>query len=240
MGYSLLNGGKRFRPVLCLNIAESFGVSPQKILPWAAAIEMIHTYSLIHDDLPCMDDDDVRRGQPTNHKKFSEATALLAGDALQAEAFYIVSTQYSDFPAVALQLVRLLAQAAGAFGMVGGQVMDLAAGENNSLQSIQSIHKLKTGALIRLCSEGTAWICGLPLNKVEICRDFGAALGLAFQWQDDLLDAVGGKTEMGLSMDQIKSELNKCSQLAIDSLKKLDIHSGPLVELVTFNQNRAQ
>ena len=239
MSYSLLNGGKRFRPELCLTLAETFGVSPQKILPWASAVEMVHTYSLIHDDLPCMDDDDERRGQPTNHKKFGEATALLAGDALLTEAFYTVATAYQDHPQVGLKLTQILAESAGAFGMVGGQVMDLAVKDRKiSLAEMNSIHALKTGALIRVCTEGTAVVCGLPEDKVQLCKKFGENLGLCFQLKDDLLDASSGKTEMGMQTQEIESHLAQVSEMAKENLNQLEITSGPLFEMVTYNRQR--
>jgi geranylgeranyl diphosphate synthase type II len=239
MSYSLHNGGKRFRPQLCLTLAETFGVSPQKILPWAAAVEMVHTYSLIHDDLPCMDDDDERRGQPTNHKKFGEATALLAGDALLTEAFYTISISYQDHPKVGLKLTQILAEAAGAFGMVGGQILDLATKNKKiGFTEMSTIHALKTGALIRSCTEGTAVVCGLPEDKVQLCKAFGENLGLSFQLKDDLLDASMGTTEMGMQTQEIEAYLAKISGLAIENLEQLEIVNGPLVEMVTYNQQR--
>ncbi len=169
MSYSLSKGGKRFRPVLALMIAESFAVHPQRILPWAQAVEMIHTYSLIHDDLPCMDNDDMRRGEPTNHKVYGETTALLAGDALLTEAFAVLATAFRQEGELGLKLVGLLAEAAGLLGMVGGQAIDL---ENQKLMpgldELKKMQEMKTGALIRVSAEGAALVCGLPGEKVNI------------------------------------------------------------------------
>ena len=190
IAYSYSRGGKRFRPVLSLLIAETFAVHPQRVLPWAMAVEMIHTYSLIHDDLPCMDNDDFRRGEPTNHKKFGETTALLAGDALLTEAFALIAQSYKEDPAIGLRLVALLSQAAGLFGMVGGQAIDLEFQKlKPSFADLEQMHLMKTGALIRVSAEGAALICGLPSEKIQLCRQFGERLGLAFQIQDDLIDA---------------------------------------------------
>ncbi len=242
--YSLLQGGKRFRPVLCLLIAESFGVSPQRILPWAMAVEMIHTYSLIHDDLPCMDNDDLRRGQPTNHKVYGETTALLAGDGLLTEAFSVVADGFSQESQIGLRLIQILSEAAGIRGMVGGQALDIEAKkEKLGIQELNLMHSLKTGALIRACAEGTAVACGLPIEKVQICREFGAQLGLAFQVKDDLLDSSEGKLESGsfpevLGLEKTQNYLQEITHQAGDKLKKLEIFDGLLHDLIFFNQNR--
>ena len=150
--YSLVRGGKRFRPVLSLLLAEEFGVSPKRILPFASAVEMIHTYSLIHDDLPCMDNDDFRRGKPTNHKVFGESLALLAGDALLTEAFTVLAKHYGAADNLP-QLIRELTQISGLQGMIGGQFLDMEA-QGFDLQSITQMHNLKTGALISGCFSG--------------------------------------------------------------------------------------
>ena len=244
MGYSLLEGGKRFRPVLSLLIAESFGVGPQRILPWATAVEMIHTYSLIHDDLPCMDNDDVRRGRPTNHKIHGEATALLAGDALLTEAFQVVAEGFIQEPQIGLRLVRVLSEAAGLQGMVGGQAIDLEAQKQKlGIQDLNLLHALKTGALIRVCAEGTAIVCGLPAEKIRLCRDFGAQVGLAFQLKDDLLDSMDGEIELGsfpgvLGLKETEAYLQVITNQALESLTQLQIYGGLLRELILFNQNR--
>lgn len=243
ISYSYSRGGKRFRPVLSLLIAESFAVHPQKVLPWALAVEMIHTYSLIHDDLPCMDNDDFRRGEPTNHKVYGETTALLAGDALQAEAFHLLAKSYSDDPALGLKLVHLLSQASGFSGMVGGQAIDLEFQQHRpQLEELTKMHEMKTGALIRVSAEGAALICGLPEDKVKAVKEFGEHLGLAFQIKDDLLDAQE-KDEPGsfpsvIGKAETQALLASISKRAIDCLQMLGIPQGPLVELIEYNSNR--
>ena len=241
--YSLLRGGKRFRPVLCLLTAEAFAVHPKRVLPLACAIEMIHTYSLIHDDLPCMDNDDIRRGELTNHKVFGETTALLAGDGLLTEAFACLSRGYDREAELGLKLVALLSTAAGLVGMVGGQAIDLKAQkEKVSLQELNLMHAMKTGALIRVCVEGSALACGLPQEKIELCRKFGEHLGLAFQIKDDLLDSEE-EIELGsfpgiLGLEETKIYLDDVSQRAIELLKQLGAERSLLKDLVEYNLSR--
>jgi geranylgeranyl diphosphate synthase type II len=243
MTYSFSKGGKRFRPVVSMMIAESFAVHPQRVLPWALSVEMIHTYSLIHDDLPCMDNDDVRRGEPTNHKVFGETTALLAGDALLTESFGHLAKSYKKEPELGLRLVGLLSEAAGLFGMVGGQAADLAfQKEKASFNDLKVMQEMKTGALIRVSAEGAAWICGLVPEKVRACRQFGEALGLAFQLKDDLLDAIE-KDELGsfpavIGPEKTDSFLQETTEKAFQSLRTMGISEGPLKELVQFNLDR--
>jgi geranylgeranyl diphosphate synthase type II len=245
IAYSYSRGGKRFRPVLSLLIAETFAVHPQRVLPWAMAVEMIHTYSLIHDDLPCMDNDDFRRGEPTNHKKFGETTALLAGDALLTEAFSLIANSYKEDASVGLKLVALLSQASGLFGMVGGQAIDLEFQKQKpNFSDLEQMHLMKTGALIRVSAEGAALICGLPAEKIQQCREFGEQLGLAFQIQDDLLDAKE-KQEPGsfpevLGLEKTRTYLEDLSQKCLKNLAQLGAGEGPLQELVLYNQNRNQ
>ena len=190
MRYAVTNGGKRIRPLLTLAVAETFGQKRQTVMMNAGAVELIHTYSLIHDDLPAMDNDDVRRGQPTTHVKYSEDLAILAGDALQPLAFEwltvgnVISTQ------IKVQLVQKLAQAAGPQGMVAGQVLDMAATNavEIDLVDVIKIHNLKTGALIAYSAEAGGILADVDVSVVEILRRFGLAYGLAFQIQDDLND----------------------------------------------------
>lgn len=235
--YSLSQGGKRFRPVISLLIGEAFGVPPQKILPWALAIEMIHTYSLIHDDLPCMDNDDFRRGEPTNHKVFGEDIALLAGDVLQTEAFALIAEKFQAEPATALQLVKVLAEAIGAQGMVSGQAIDMGFKDQQMQESeLLLMHALKTGALIRAAVEGAAVVCGIPGDKRQLCRSYGEDLGLAFQLKDDLLDSEEGKVQ-NLNFPQ---KLEQVSKMAKMNLQNLGISQGPLVEMIDYNLQRTQ
>ncbi len=189
MRYSLLAGGKRVRPILCLEFARLCGLDPEDALPAACALELLHTYSLIHDDLPCMDDDDERRGRPANHKRFGETTAVLAGDCLQAEAFAAIC----DAPigeAERARCCRILAAAAGAGGICGGQFLDLA-DEPATAESLTAIDRRKTAALMAAaCAMGAA-AAGAEQKTVDKAWEFGQVLGMAFQCRDDLLDGDG-------------------------------------------------
>ncbi len=199
MRYSLFSGGKRLRPFLVLAASELFGVGKAQALRTAAAIECVHCYSLMHDDLPAMDDDDIRRGKPTAHIKFDEATAVLAGDALQALAFQILSESdtHAD-PSVRVELVSLLAKASGHSGMVGGQMIDLTADGHNLCEAeVYRLQQLKTGALISFSVEAGA-ILGRASPKVRQSLQYYAHdLGLAFQIADDLLDVLGDADVVG-------------------------------------------
>lgn len=201
MNYSLLAAGKRLRPVLCLATASTFGVSEQQALPAAAALEILHCYSLIHDDLPSMDDDDLRRGKPTNHKVFGEATALLAGDALLTYAFEQLAKPLAIDPARQLRMLQVLAHAAGAYGMVGGQMADIES-ENKlgSLEDLQFIHIGKTAMLISASVEIGGLFAQLTELQMAGLRQFGRLIGLAFQIKDDLLDVLGDTAELGKSV----------------------------------------
>ncbi|MEM5787498.1 MAG: polyprenyl synthetase family protein [Syntrophobacteraceae bacterium] len=198
--YSLFAGGKRLRPILCLAAADVAGGSLDPIIPAACALEMIHTYSLIHDDLPAMDNDDFRRGVPTNHKVFGEATAVLAGDALLTEAFEFLAScaDYGIEPGRVLQVIRIAVKASGYRGMIGGQVIDLEC-ENRKvdLATVEYMHIHKTGALLSSSLEIGAILGGGDEALVKSMRDFGHHLGLAFQITDDLLDVEGDATLMG-------------------------------------------
>lgn len=197
MRYSLLAGGKRIRPVLSLQFCEMVGGDAKKALPIAAAIEMVHTYSLIHDDLPAMDDDDLRRGRKTCHKQFDEATAILAGDALQSAAFRLILS--ANLPEeIRVRAGLILARQAGENGMVAGQILDLA-GEKRALTEaeLKQVHKLKTSALIvAACTMGVVAGGGTEL-QVQAAEKFANALGLAFQIRDDMLDCMGDEATLG-------------------------------------------
>ena len=193
MRYSLLAGGKRIRPVLALAAGEACGAPARRVLPFACALEMIHTYSLVHDDLPAMDDDDLRRGQPTSHKVWGEGLAILVGDALLTEAFRVMAGAPGVPPARALGAVAEVAAAAGEAGMVGGQALDLAAeGSRPSLRRVQDIHRRKTGALLRSAVRVGALVAGADARTLRRLTAYGEHLGLAFQIADDILDAAGG------------------------------------------------
>ena len=197
MCYSLLAGGKRIRPILTLEFCRVCGGDMEKALPFAAAIEMVHTYSLIHDDLPCMDNDDYRRGRLTNHKVFGEANAVLAGDALLTAAFG--SLAKAELPADRIcKAVALLSKRAGECGMVGGQVLDLA-GEQLVLteEEIYNVHRLKTGALISAAAEMGCILAGGSEEQRAAVRRYAQKLGLAFQIQDDMLDVTGDEATLG-------------------------------------------
>lgn len=234
MGYSLFAGGKRLRPVLCYEFCRLCGGDWEKAAPFASAVEMIHTYSLIHDDLPTMDNDDFRRGRPTNHKVYGEAMAILAGDALLTDAFAVASTAKVDANAK-VEAIAVLSECAGSLGMVGGQVLDiLSESRELSEQEVLDIQSRKTGALIRAaCAMGA-----LAGNCTELQFDgacqFAAGLGLAFQIRDDMLDVIGTQEEMGkgVGTDETKNTfvrlygLEKCEELvqkytnyALDALK---------------------
>lgn len=198
MNYSLMAGGKRVRPVLCLTTAAMCGVPAATVLPFACAIEMIHTYSLIHDDLPAMDDDDLRRGKPSNHKAFDEATAILAGDALLTDAFGFMCSVSLPAEQV-LAAVGTVAHAAGGSGMVGGQMLDMlytGAGAVE-LAHLQHMHSLKTGALLRASCVSGALLAGASVAQVQAISTYGAALGVAFQIADDILDITSDTATLG-------------------------------------------
>lgn len=199
MRYSMLAGGKRFRPALVILTSRMLGADDQAAMPAACAIEMVHTYSLIHDDLPAMDNDDLRRGRPTMHKVFGEAMAILAGDALLTEAFAVLSAgQEGAGPEQQLRLVRELATAAGAHGMASGQVADLDAEHNaESTVEVETIHRLKTSRMIEAAVAMGAIVGGASKTEQNKLRTYGRHVGLAFQIADDILDARGTTEEIG-------------------------------------------
>ena len=196
--YSLLSGGKRLRPLLCCAASEACGGTARSALPAACAVEMIHAYSLIHDDLPCMDDDDLRRGKPTSHKMFGEGIAVLAGDALLTEAFAVLATAKPRARYHGSDLVTELARAAGSRGLIAGQVADLEAeGRQPSEPALYFIHAAKTGMLLRASLKLGAMCAGGTKAQVAALDRFGFALGLAFQIQDDILDATQSAQKLG-------------------------------------------
>ncbi|NWF37421.1 polyprenyl synthetase family protein [Mariprofundus sp. KV] len=222
MGYSLLAGGKRVRPGL---VVECFlacgGTDIAATMPAAMAIECIHTYSLIHDDLPCMDDDDLRRGNPTCHKKFDEATAVLAADALQALAFELLAT--SDAPAdLRCELIRTLAIASGCQGMVGGQMLDIqseSSGSDIDILAVERIHLHKTGALLRWCCEAGALLAEASAEQFEACSRYGKAVGLLFQIADDILDVTASSDKLGKSAGKDEAQ-NKATYVSLMGLTR--------------------
>jgi geranylgeranyl diphosphate synthase type II len=198
MRYSLLAGGKRIRPVLALATAMAIGREPASVLPLAAALELIHTYSLIHDDLPAMDDDDLRRGRPTCHKEFGEDVAILAGDGLYAEAFGLLLSAQEDEPANVLAAARRLATATGVDGMVGGQYIDVTAAAAPDSSGLRRLHELKTGQLISASVECVLLLDGThKRDTIEKFRAFASELGVLFQIVDDILDVTGSEDALG-------------------------------------------
>ena len=195
MRYSLLAGGKRIRPVLCLATGRALGIEPAELLPIASSLELIHTYSLIHDDLPAMDDDDLRRGRPTSHVAHGEDVAILAGDALFAEAIRLACEQRGDSDNV-LAAVREVAAATGVDGMVGGQYLDVI-GSGDDSDSLRLLHSLKTGRLIAASVIAPLALAGRPAEEEAPYRRFATELGLLFQIVDDILDVTGSDAELG-------------------------------------------
>jgi geranylgeranyl diphosphate synthase type II len=238
--YSVLGEGKRFRPILCLSVAEIYGKDSSCVLPLALAVEMIHTYSLIHDDLPCMDDDDTRRGKPTNHKVYGESTALLAGDALLTEAFRVLS-ENSKNSQNTLKVIRLLTECAGTLGMIGGQYVDLTTQKNKvSLEELAQMQINKTGALMRASIVGSAILCDANSADIEQLEEFSIYLGLNFQITDDILDRE--KNELGsfvglLGLEKSKKLLADLTQKSLDTLDSIE-NSNFLKELSLYNSKR--
>lgn len=198
MLYSFKAGGKRIRPLLLIASYKGYQEDSEKVLSSAVALEMIHTYSLIHDDLPAMDDDDLRRGLPTNHKAFDESTAILAGDALLTYGFEIIVNDPTLSADEKVEVVKILSQSSGAQGMVAGQVLDMAA-ENKpvDLGAMEEIHDLKTGQLITFAITIGAFLGGAPSDEIEELKQFAYYLGLIFQVQDDILDVIGDAEKIG-------------------------------------------
>lgn len=247
MHYSLFAGGKRLRPILCLAAAEAVGGGPEEVLPLACALEMIHTYSLIHDDLPSMDDDDLRRGQPTCHKQFDEATAILAGDGLLTEAFYTLAAAAPRFQgreAMLLEVQELLSEAAGYRGMVGGQMLDLMAeGRRITLKELEIVHRLKTGALLIAATRAGALAGGGSRPQVAALTAYGERFGLAFQITDDLLDVEGEAAEMGKApgMDEKRQKATYPALLGLETSRQWAGHlvQEALAELEPFKERAA-
>ncbi len=228
MRYSSLGGGKRLRPILVYTTGSALGAPLERLDAPAAAVELIHVYSLVHDDLPAMDDDDLRRGRPTCHRAFDEATAILTGDALQALSFHVLAGEPTGDVAEAparLDMIRLLAAGIGTLGMAGGQAIDLeSVGRRLDLPTLEAMHRRKTGALIEtsvLLGAVAAGVRGGPLY--EALREFGAAVGLAFQIQDDILDVAGTTEQLGKSAgaDAARAKPTYPSIVGIDEARRL-------------------
>jgi geranylgeranyl diphosphate synthase type II len=255
MHYSLFAGGKRIRPILHLATVEACKGDYHACMPFACAIELIHTYSLIHDDLPSMDDDELRRGRPTNHIVFGEAVALLAGDALLTEAFRLVSNGRSREaldPTALLMAIHELSSAAGSQGMIGGQTIDIESeGKEVEAETLQYIHVHKTGALIRASTRTGALLCDRPPEHVERFTRYGELLGLAFQVRDDLLNVEGDPERLGKSVgtdaargkitypglfgiDASRKRLNQLVHEALEAIEPFDEQADPLREISQY------
>jgi geranylgeranyl diphosphate synthase, type II len=258
MRYSMLAGGKRVRPTLCMEVAWVCGAEPAHVLPSAAAIELIHTYSLIHDDLPAMDDDDFRRGRPTAHKKFGEAMAILAGDAFFGEALTLITVRQEGSCEQILEVVRELADSTGVNGMVGGQVMDMdqtGVGEEVDLETLYMIHKYKTGALIKSSARIGAILAGAGEDEQAAVSEYASELGLCFQIVDDVLNATSTRDALGKSagsdaeqgkatfvgaygLDGARSEADRVLERALAALGRLDGDTSGLRDLAFFVRHR--
>jgi geranylgeranyl diphosphate synthase type II len=226
MRYSIFAGGKRIRPILMIAACEAVGGDPARVMPAACAMEMIHTYSLIHDDLPAMDDDDFRRGRPTNHKVFGEATAILAGDALLTEAFILLSNPEASREIdaeIIRRVVHIIARCAGSLGMVGGQVVDMESeGKKIDFPTLEYIHTHKTGALILASVQAGALIGGADEGVFAALTRYGEAAGLAFQVADDILDVVGDQAQLGkdVGSDQARGKATYVALLGLEEARR--------------------
>ena len=247
MRYSVLSGGKRIRPILCLASCDAVGGGWRKALGPACSIELVHTYSLIHDDLPCMDDDDFRRGKPTCHRKFGEAVAVLAGDALLAHAFSLISGSRSLSDEIARKAAAELSKASGPSYLIAGQAADLAAEEKplKSVKELEGIHMRKTAALIAASVKIGALCGGASKEDLRAIERYGWSVGLAFQVVDDLLDATGSKKKLGkavrkdaalgkatypalLGIEKSKQIAFSLMERAVNALKRFDRKADPL------------
>lgn len=260
MRYSIFAGGKRIRPVLMIAACEAVGGDVDRVLPAACAMEMIHTYSLIHDDLPAMDDDDFRRGRPTNHKVFGEAAAILAGDALLTEAFILLSNPEANAgipPEVSRRVIHTMARCAGSLGMVGGQVVDMESeGKSIDFPTLEYIHTHKTGALILAAIESGALIGGADEKALASLTRYGEAAGLAFQVADDILDVVGDQEVIGkdvgsdeargkatyvalLGLEEARQRAAELRDMAVAALEPLGEAAEPLRRIARFIVDRS-
>ena len=261
MRYSMLGGGKRVRPTLCMEAARVFGADPARVLPAAAAVELIHTYSLIHDDLPAMDDDDYRRGRLTTHRRYGEALAILSGDAFFGEAMMLITAEQEGGPEERLAAVHALAAATGVDGMVGGQVIDMentGSGPGADPETLSLIHRFKTGALIRASARIGAVLAGAEDGPLEAVCEYADELGLCFQIVDDLLNATATPEELGKSagsdaekakatfvgvygLEGARREADAALARALGALEKAfpdDGETGGLRDLALFVRNR--
>ena len=255
MNYSLLSGGKRLRPVLLLGAYELFKDNINEAMPFACAMEMIHTYSLIHDDLPAMDNDDYRRGKLSNHKKFGEANAILAGDALLNKAFEIgLKAASGDNSENSLKALQIIAESSGTEGMIGGQVTDMG-GKIISIEDLKYMYSLKTGAIIKSSVKAGALLAGASQEETKALEIYSEKIGIAFQIEDDILDVVSTQEKLGKaigsdaannkityltfkSIDEAKDDVETFTQEAIESLSIFGDSAKYLIELAKYLTNR--
>jgi geranylgeranyl diphosphate synthase type II len=259
MRYSLFAGGKRIRPILCLAAADAVGGRPETVMPAACALEMIHTYSLIHDDLPAMDNDDFRRGRPSNHKVFGDAMAILAGDALLTEAFHLMASReriaHVD-PAALLTVIRDVAEAAGYGGMVGGQAVDiLSEGRQGDADTLDYIHTHKTAALIIASVKAGAVLSGAEMEALEALAAYGRHIGLAFQIADDILNVEGDQALLGkrtgsdasrgkltypglMGLVEARRRARELTESALGDLAGFDDRAQPLRQIAEYIMER--
>jgi geranylgeranyl pyrophosphate synthase len=243
MAYTVKSGGKRFRPALSLLTAKTLGAPEAKVYGVAAAVEWVHSYSLIHDDLPCMDDDDERRGQPTNHKVYGEGMALLAGDALLTDSFSLLANFYADEPEKAVMIIQEFAYCCGHNGMVGGQSVDIDPSDKEKADWITYIHEKKTGALIQASVVCAALACGAGEDQIVALKAFSGQLGVAFQLADDLLDWDPENPEPTSFVNVVGPEetaklLGEASDQCIEHLSKVGLPTEFFEPLIQFNKTR--
>jgi len=258
MRYSMLGSGKRVRPTLCMESAWVFGEDPDRVLPSAAAIELIHTYSLIHDDLPAMDDDDFRRGRPTTHKKYGEAMAILAGDAFFGEALTLITVHQEGRCDQVLEVVRELADSTGVNGMVGGQVIDMdqtGVGADADPETLHMIHKYKTGALIKSSARIGAVLADATGEDQAAISEYASELGLCFQIVDDVLNATSTTAALGKSagsdaeqgkvtfvgvygLEGARRAADEAAERALNALSRVDGDTSGLREMALFVRHR--
>lgn len=243
--YSLLSGGKRFRPFLAYLVFKLFATDFNKLKSLCLALEMIHTYSLIHDDLPCMDNDDMRRGQPANHKVFSEDISLLAGDGLLSDVFFLLASDKGIKCELRIELIKLISEKIGSAGMVSGQAFDMQANKKIDLTELKKIHTLKTANLIQAAGVGAAKVANCTDFELENISEFSYNLGMAFQIKDDLLDFNDKEQNFKsylnfMGLEKTKEELSRHSVLAKNHLRVLDKNNTDvLYELIDFNLARS-
>lgn len=257
MLYSLEAGGKRIRPMFVAAVCEVFNQPKQAMYTVGATIEIIHTYSLMHDDLPCMDNDDLRRGKPTNHKVFGEALAVLAGDALNSLSFGILARMEEVSIEQRLELIRMLSEGAGAEGMVGGQVLDMEGEKRQlNLEELENVHINKTGALLQFSIESGAVLCNATMEDRQALVEYAHHIGLAFQIQDDILDIEGTSEQLGktagkdiasdkstypalLTLEGAKNKLDEHYKAAVGALERLSVDAELLREFATYIVRRS-